>query len=430
MASLLISKHKLVDGYIIFSLFLVPSSFLGLISFRFFYIPGLFDLRLLSWLLALPLLFIYWRSLPEISNNFSGKLLIFVALFVLVRFIISFFQGISFREAFTVFRMGFNTPISCLAFLCFFYSADIDRIERIFKWGFIFFTLNLVLYFLNYSGLGIYDNIKDINEETIGGITITRNLTGIPIYFSVFFILSVYYSLNKLRFRFIFITLFSLFVVFISATRSFIVSNLIILSFIILFYTIKTKAGYLKKVLAFLFIILFFSLIILNYKSDVYQFLKLKFESTINTELKENKGTYAFRKRLIEESIVANKSTNSVFFGKGYVRSGKKGSYDFVLGGDTLLAPVIYCEGYSGLVIRIFPIFYFIMFALKYRSTLGFSQFLSISIFSLIISSIIGYVQTTIFYNYIDFILFIYIAERYLSNQGENVLEYDYATIP
>ncbi len=420
-----ISRQKLIDGYVIFSLFLIPSSFLGLVSFRFFYVPGLFDLRLLSWLLAIPLLIIYGHKLKAISKTTSGKILILVVLFIIVRFIISLTQGIQFKEAFTVFRMGFNTPISCIAYFCFFYSIENDRIERIFKWGFSLFGLALFLYFINYLGLGIFENIKNVNEETQGGITIIRNLTGFPIYFHIFFIIGLYFVLNGWGIKYFLITLLSLFVIYISATRNFIIVYSVILIVIISFYIFKYNAGYFKKTILLLIASSMFLGLVISFKSDVYRFLQIKFESTVNVEFKEDIGTYAYRKRLIETSVVENRLTNSSFFGKGYTREGKKRSYKFVLGGDTMVAPVLFCEGFLGLAVRVFPVFYFLLFAFRNIRKTGLSQFVGISIFALIVSSAIAYVQTSIFYNYVDFILFFFVAQRYLENQNDFISDYD-----
>jgi len=420
-----ISKKTLLDGYVILSLFLIPSSFLGLISFRFFYIPGLFDLRLLSWLLALPLLLIYGNKLKAISTTSSGKILILVVLFIIVRFAFSLIQGIPLREAFTVFRMGFNTPISCIAYLCFFYSIDNYRIERIFKWGFALFAVALFLYFINYLGFGLFDNIKERNEETHEGITIVRNLTGFPIYFPIFFTLGLFLALDRWKLRFLIISLVSLFIVYLSATRNFIIVYSVILTIILGFYFIKLKTGYFRRaIILFISIILFLATAFV-FKSDVYIFLEKKFESTVNVDLKEDTGTYAYRKRLIETSFQENRLTQSVFLGKGYTREGKKGSYKFVLGGDTLVAPVVFCEGVVGLFIRILPIIYFLIFAFKRMRSTGHIQFLGISIVALIVSSAVNYVQSTIFYNYIDFVLFFYIGQRYIVNSTSQLFVND-----
>lgn len=409
------TKQKLIDGYILTSLFLIPSSFLGLVPFRVFYIEGFFDLKLLSWLLSLPLLLLYRDKLRAISKTFSGKILIFVVLFILARFALSLVQGITFKETFTVFRMGSNSPISCLAFLCFFYSVEKYRIERIFKWMFILFTTSLILYLLNYSGFGLFENIKEINEEVQGAITINRNLSGFPIYFTIFFIYSFCTSLQNRRPIYSFIFLFCLLVVFLSATRSLIFTCSIILVIIIFFYIISLKTRYIKRILLLILAFSFFFSFVLVVKYDVYQFLKIKFTSTFNVELKDDEGTYSYRKHLIETAIEDNIFTNSMFLGKGYTRMGISGSYKFVLGGDTYVAPVIFCEGIMGLVIRIAPIFYFLLFAFKNLRSPGISQIISTAIIAIILSSLVSYVQTTIFFHYVDFTLFFYIAQRYIT---------------
>ena len=425
MIKITVSKQKIIDGYVIFSLFIIPSSFLGLISYRVFYVPGIFDLKLLSWLLALPLLFIYGKKLREIIRSTSGKLLILVILFITFRFILSLINGISFKESFTVFRMGFNTPISSIAYLCFFYSIDNYRIERIFKWGFALFAVALVMYFLNYLGFGLFDNIKERNEETHESITIVRNLTGFPIYFPTFFTLGLFLALDKWKLKFLIVSLFSLLIVYLSATRSFIIVYSVILTIVFTFYFIKLKTGYFRRAFILFLTIVFFLATAFVFKSDVYIFLEKKFESTVNVDLKDDIGTYAYRKRLIESSFQENRMTNSCFFGKGYTREGEKGSYKFVLGGDTLIAPVVFCEGLVGLFFRTLPILYFLLFAfIKMRGT-GYIQFFRIGIVALIVSSAVNYVQTTIFYNYVDYVLFFYIAQLYIKNDSFHILKND-----
>lgn len=420
-----VSKQKIIDGYVIFSLFIIPSSFLGLVSYRVFYVPGIFDLKLLSWLLALPLLFIYGKNISEIIKSISGKLLILVILYITVRFVLSLVDGISFKESFTVFRMGFNTPISCIAYLCFFYSIDNYRIERIFKWGFALFAVALFLYFLNYLGFGLFDNIKERNEETHEGITIVRNLTGFPIYFPIFFTLGLFLALDKWKLKFLIISLFSLFVVYLSATRSFIILYSVILTIVFTFYFIKLKTGYFRRAFILFLTVAFFLATAFVFKSDVYLFLEKKFESTVNVDLKEDIGTYAYRKRLIETSFQENRLTQSLFLGKGYTREGKKGTYKFVLGGDTLVAPVVFCEGVVGLFIRILPIMCFFIFAFKRIRSIGHIQFFGIAIVALIVGSAVNYVQSTIFYNYIDFVLFFYIGQRYIQNSTSQLFVND-----
>ena len=104
-------------------------------------------------------------------------------------------------------------------------------------------------------------------------------------------------------------------------------------------------------------------------------------------------------------------------FGNGYIRESQKGEYDFVLGGDTLIAPVLFTEGLFGILIRCLPILYFLYFGFKNlkNKNRGIAIF-SILILTLIVPEFFNAVQTTLFVNYHHVLFIIYLLMIILYN--------------
>lgn len=81
-------------------------------------------------------------------------------------------------------------------------------------------------------------------------------------------------------------------------------------------------------------------------------------DSTINSQLVKEEGTYAFRERLIDKAVNTLERHQCLWTGLGYIRDAPKGEYSFVLGTDTYVAPILWCEGVIGIVLRSLPCFF------------------------------------------------------------------------
>ena len=130
----------------------------------------------------------------------------------------------------------------------------------------------------------------------------------------------------------------------------------------------------------------------------VIDFWIAKLYNTFSDDLKYDVGTLAFRERLIEDAIYAIR--HNPLFGLGYVRDVAKGEYSMVLGGDTYIAPILWCEGWIGLVLRIFT---FIVLGMNSISNLFKRKkeyWLDIVIVAVIVAASVNYIQTKALTNY------------------------------
>lgn len=330
----------------------------------------------------------------------------------------------SFYEALTVYRHSF---IQCLH-LCILFpfilkidSLDLDyvlnlMIRYIIILSCIYIIDNLFLHILSIMALG------RLSIETYGGAAIERSIIGFPPIIGGWTFFFFACALNGNR-RARYLLILCLFSVFISFTRSMlleIVAGCLIASILLFFKSLL----YITRTLKFIIIVLLSGFFLSILYPQSLSFWEGKLTNTFNTELKKDKGTYAFRERLIEQAQDA--IANSPITGKGYVRDVKKGKYSMVLGGDTYVAPVLWCEGYGGLILRIIP--YVFLFVISIRRFLAsdYIDGVDIAIIAFILSSIIGYVQTKaiVCYPLTLMILIILKQKQYYNEQIEDFDNY------
>ncbi len=113
---------------------------------------------------------------------------------------------------------------------------------------------------------------------------------------------------------------------------------------------------------------------------------------------------------MIADAYTRIEKNDNLIMGNGYIREARKGEYDYVVGGDTLIAPVLFTEGFTGIVLRVLPIalltlFFFKLLFLKEKK---YKLFAVVAI-SLILAEMANAVQTKYFVYYTrdTFILFI-----------------------
>lgn len=418
-----ITKSDLSDLYVVLIIYILPSKFLGFLPGDFFYIRGHFDLEMFVFLLTLPLLITQWKYFRKFLNTKFGKLLLIVVFFIIVRFFYSLIQGIPLKEVITIFRKGFDSPISCLALALYFYPLNADRIFRILRWIFILFSLNVFFYIINTMGVPIFP-AGHSTFQTLENISLNRTLVGFPIFYLLFvaLILSKFIETGRRKFLILFFIVVS--AAILSATRSTIITTFVVSLIIGLGYFIKLRKKQMRRLNKIIILLPVAVFILVISSGNVLKFISKKFEITFSQKLSNHTGTYAFRELLINNAVNDIYKSNKILFGNGYKREALPGEYDFVLGRDTGLAPVIYCEGVVGLIIRWIPIIYFLMisiFPIK-RKIPVISFELRLIIFAMIFSSVLAIVQTLIFLNYIDLIFWFYLIE--LISNKTNKLNY------
>ena len=143
-----------------------------------------------------------------------------------------------------------------------------------------------------------------------------------------------------------------------------------------------------------LFGIIFLTIIMPN----TIGFWEAKLEHTFSDDLKYNVGTLNFRERLIENAIDAIR--HDQLFGLGYIRDVEKGEYSMVLGNDTYIAPILWCEGWVGLILRALPYVFLGLSSLFNLFTKSKNYWLDIVIIACIIAASVNYVQTNVLTNY------------------------------
>jgi hypothetical protein len=393
----------------------LPSYFFGLINQNTFYIKGVLDTNLLQFFLSIPLLFISFsqiRVLKKLSLLNYLKIIIF---YILFEFTLSLFiHNIAINESFTILRTFFS-PISLFAMLLYVSSMDVDRIHRFIYW-ILYATLIqgvffIIFYATGFSVFGVTDTMAE-GSITIGATRIVRYFMAYPMFNSVLFLVSIinFFSTKK-TFWLLCLGVSILSMLFIS-TRSELFTFIIMASIVIfLQFKIKSPNRIIKNlcIVGSLFVFMIFYIFAFeNYFtyfssriSEVQDFTKV--DESIN---------YSFRQDLIDQAYSSIEANNFLFLGLGYQRASQSGDYDLVLGVDTNIAPILFTEGFLGLVLRIIP---FLALLLNNIRELFFDKgrpmyVLNIFTISIIVSEFINFMQTTIFRSFsgIVFILFLF----------------------
>lgn len=332
---------------------------------------------------------------------------------------IKLFQTISItgiREAMTVYRRNYILLPSF--FLCMSYISNLSiiRMKLLFELALKWILFTCVLYFMQCIGLPIFTS--DIHTQTVGGISVIRNILGLPtttpVFISFFFISYLFEKSTKM----LVYTFICIGVVIISYTRNLmaVMGMVIILSVIIH----VLKYGFHDRTFKIIFYICLTGGIAMIIIPNVYSFWSNLIENTINVQMTKEQGTYAFRQRLIEKAITENKMKDTFITGLGYIRDSAKGNYSYVLGTDTFIAPILRCEGVIGLILRCLPCVYLLwknLILLTRQNLNNNIAKLSMVIVVSILSVIPNYIQTEIFvrYNYILaplYIMYIYILKK------------------
>ena len=403
-------KNKLIPDLIFFLVLVaLPSSFFALIPDSVF-----FDLRLVFFLVSSLYIIFYFKNIKKITRLPGGKALILLNIFLLWQIGYSLFvKSIPFIEVATIFRTNFFYPLSAFGFLLYVTDMGNDRIYRFMNWVLFISFIQGILYIIsNVLGFNIF--AFGVQEYDYEGANILQNMSAIPHYNGVLFTFAFAAALFYKKFNKHWLWFVPLGVTIISIVRSQMVVYLLIIILILGLAKISKTRFSFSKIFKIAFLIIFFiGLLLFVFPSHVGGVINRfgfdnKEKITRSKYLEE--GTYYLRLELIRDAYNRTKENNNLLLGNGYIRESEKGDPDFVIGGDTLIAPVIYTEGFVGIVFRILPIFLLMLyyFKLLFSKNKKFKVFATVSI-ALVLPEIVNAVQTKFFVHYTRevFILFV-----------------------
>ena len=414
-------KRKFVPDLIFFlSVVALPSSFFNFIDKNVF-----IDLRLLFLVVGVLYLIFNIKYIKKISKIKGGKFLIIFISYILFKIIHSIvFQNIYWLEVLTVFRTNFFFPIVTLGFLCYAAKMDNKRLYRFFYWLLLVTFFQGILYIIaNLSGFNFYANTSKEFQE-FQEITIIQNLQSLPDYNIVLFAFALLTALIVPQYKKHWFWITPLIVTVLSIVRNqMIVYVLILLALYAfgMFSNLKIRVSKIVKAFFVLAICLLMTLLV--FPSHIGRVInKFGFDKSeqISASTYTEEGTFKVRLDLIENAYNRTEHNNSLILGNGYIREATKGEYDFVVGGDTLIAPVIFTEGLLGLLMRCFPIFSFLFFGFKnLRNKNKHIALFSLLIVALILPEILNAVQTKIFVYYHHVMFIIYLLMMILYNEKQ-----------
>lgn len=379
--------------YFIFVFYIIPTiqvSGLTMVVSRF--IPNPLGYNLLVFVLSLPLL----RSFNKNYGNLKG--VVFAITLLIIYLIITFIGTVeqtSFYLTLQVFRYSFMQAVNLFILLPFMFSLRKDEVNYVLNGVFRCLVVFTIIYLSNnfgYDWMGVKGNLS----ESIGGVTADRNIIGMPLFDPLWTSLLFVYTMMKVpnANKYLMLILLAL---LISFTRNLFFSTLIVATVVIILSILKNSNQFgrsVKMLSATLLGIVVLSVIM----PSAIDFWIAKLSSTFNEDLKHDMGTFAFRERLIEDAIYAIR--HDPLFGLGYVRDVAKGEYSIVMGGDTYIAPILWCEGWTGLILRALP---FIILGLSAFSNIFVGKrgyWLDIVIIASIVATSVNYVQTKALTNY------------------------------
>lgn len=380
-------KRRNILKYFIFVFFIIPTiQTSGLTQVVGRVIPNPLGYNLLAFILSLPLL----RSYNQRYGNLKG--VVFAITLLIAYIFITFFSTItktSLYETVTVFRYSYMQALNLFILLPFMFTLNKEEINYTLRNIFKCLMIFILLYLSNnliYDWMGVKGNLI----ENVGGASMDRSIIGLPLLDPIWSALLIMYAIMKVPKVNKYLALILLALI-ISFTRNILFSTIIIAATIMLLTALKNPRNIERsfKITSLLLIVIAAIAVLMP---DAINFWIAKISSTFNEDLKHDIGTFAFRERLIEDAIYAIR--HDPLFGLGYVRDVAKGEYSIVMGGDTYIAPILWCEGWIGLILRALP---FILLGLSALSNIFVRKrgyWLDIVIIASIVAISVNYVQT------------------------------------
>jgi hypothetical protein len=177
-----------------------------------------------------------------------------------------------------------------------------------------------------------------------------QNLQSLPDYNIILFVFSFLAIFINPRFKKKRLWINPIIVTVLSILRSQIIVYVLILLTLYIFGIFSNLKMKVSKVTNAFFILAIFSLTaLLVFPAHIGRIIN-KFGFDKNEEISAStyteEGTFKVRLDLIEDAYNRTERNNNLMLGNGYLREATKGEYDFVVGGDTLIAPVFFTEGF------------------------------------------------------------------------------------
>ncbi|WP_159476928.1 hypothetical protein [Dyadobacter sp. 3J3] len=329
-------------------------------------------------------------------------LVLLCALSIFIRAIVTYYTRDDFEELMTVLKYNYIQVMSLALLLPFLQTLKLETIFALLKLTLYFTFIQIGIYILQYTGLGFLD----VRQMESSGVSLTR-VYGVYPDVGIFFPFALIYALKNNRKALIYYFICLVCVIF-SLGRAQIAAFILLSVIVVLLYSLKFRKLGPAIRLSFFGII---SIVLLSFIfPKVITFWENHINSTLNSELKNDEGTFKVRKRIIENAQLAVEEQNAQTFGLGYKRdfhrstklSGTLGIQSIVFTQDTSIAGVIYCEGYYGVAIRFIPIIVLLLIA--FRNLISVKSealsFLMIVIVGTIFAESINIVQSTIFTRY------------------------------
>ncbi len=408
------------DYLVILAIIIIPTSFLCLVDRKLFYIPGLFDYRFLAVLLTFPLIF-FGVDINKFFKLPGSKWFALAALYCVFNFFFSIYRGIAVTEVITAFRgLVYVTSTLCaILYLC---SVEDSRLYKITRYIIIITLVQGILLFLACTlRVNFFMNQSRGYKQGFKGATIIQNTWAYPRFF--FPVVALLTGMVFFEKKNIWEVLFFLGIMvplpFLTILRS--QSVITVFTIMLIFFLnilvnkhIKGKFGLtLKAFIAVVSIVTVFCIAFPGYTGRYLD--KWGFG---DKDEKLNSSTLDFRVKIVEEAWWRIK--DSRLLGLGYKKSGVPKTvdvggrnYDYVLGEDTYIAPVIFTEGVLGLFLRIMPILSLLVCNL-YRIFQNYEPKLkavSICVVAVILANCINPVQTDVFVKYNIILFFLYLLE-------------------
>ncbi len=316
-----------------------------------------------------------------------------------------------FTEAFTIYRKNYILLPSFSLCMSYISNISLVRLELLAKLVLKWTVVLSAIYFIQCAGLNVFG--IDIQTQTSGGVAVIRNIIGMPPIMPSIFAFSYIMLLYKKNKDSKLLTLICVSVVFFSFTRNLIGTACIIVALSTLLYT--WKLGLRDNYKLFVYLIVGLGLMAIVFPNSMTFWSNL-IDDTMNNQLAREEGTYAFREKLIEKTVTTAELHHALWSGIGYIRDTPKGEYSLVLGTDTFFAPILWCEGIVGVILRSLPSLYLLIKAWNIfkRNYSDMRGQLSLVIMACIVSQIPNYVQTSIFMGFNLTIAMLYMLLVYI----------------
>lgn len=350
----------------------MPTCFIGFLPAELIYVPGFMDHRLLTFMLSLPLVFIGPRAEKKDFKRIPGIwVLCFVGMTVILRMAWSLASNISLFEVVSVMRWNFTWPIYSVCVLHYASRLPVNRLYGVLRMFLLIFSLQVCLLTASLlSGVDFFLNKITIEKyyQYIDQGMVPDNLRAFPVFIFVgtAFLFMLVLRTNRWK-KYHFLFLLSQFLPLLLMRRMYSVTLLLQTLSIYLIFTLLIKKT--KTFILIPYVCLFAFVVLLSIAPVRFHTLFDKILPAVEAGYSPEKvGTYSFRLSLLDNAIYSVADNQRRLFGMGYRREYsniKRKYYSYVMGEDSFLAPVIYCEGWGGLCLRILPYLVLLWYNLK-----------------------------------------------------------------